>query len=547
VYSVVVLTKDGLSERGARLLELAASRGWIFAPARRRLFARARRTPFRDLGVALPREWRVPAPGRRLVPCDGEIDLAGAADLAACGKLLVLRNGRWTVEVDEDLLRAAIGNWPADVVAVTVTRDERAYREKLVAARDGKVLGFRRLYRDVAAPCAMPAAWPHILALKRAGLDFVARRPVVSASFSEFAREACAEGLEVGSIAVGGLAWDVSSDEGLSIVWRRRPEPGRAGRTRVSGDLSGVSPRARLEGEVFVEGGATVRDAAVILGPAFIGTSASVGEGAVVRSSIIGPGAEVPAGNVVRNAIVLAGDAAGAGPPRGGPQPHARAARSGNAFRWWPFFSYARLGKRVLDVIGSIIALAFLLTIFPIVAAAIKLNSRGPVFYRHKRQGRHGRQFGCLKFRTMVAGAETTEDELRAVNEVDGPQFKIENDPRITIVGEFLRATNMDEIPQFLNVLAGRMSIVGPRPSPDNENQMCPSWREARLSVRPGITGLWQVSRSKERTNDFQEWIYYDTEYVRTLSFWNDLVIMARTVVVILSGFARLFVARREG
>jgi lipopolysaccharide/colanic/teichoic acid biosynthesis glycosyltransferase len=146
----------------------------------------------------------------------------------------------------------------------------------------------------------------------------------------------------------------------------------------------------------------------------------------------------------------------------------------------------------------------------------------------------------------MMPDADVTSEELRAINEVDGPQFKVEHDPRTTLVGEFLRETNIDEIPQFLNVLAGQMSIVGPRPSPDEENQMCPAWREARLSVRPGITGLWQVSRSEDRSNDFQEWIHYDVEYVRELSFGRDMVIMGKTVWVILGGFAKLFVGKRE-
>ncbi|MCD6405245.1 MAG: sugar transferase, partial [Planctomycetes bacterium] len=186
----------------------------------------------------------------------------------------------------------------------------------------------------------------------------------------------------------------------------------------------------------------------------------------------------------------------------------------------------------------------FLVIVLPAIAVAIKLTSKGPVFYAARRQGLHGRRFSCLKFRTMVAGAQQGQQELRAINEVDGPQFKIGDDPRITTLGAFLRETNLDEIPQFLNVLAGHMSIVGPRPSPDEENQMCPSWREARLSVRPGITGLWQVSRSRDRKNDFQEWIYYDTKYVRHISLWRDLVIAVKTAWILLAGFLRLFAAR---
>jgi lipopolysaccharide/colanic/teichoic acid biosynthesis glycosyltransferase len=131
----------------------------------------------------------------------------------------------------------------------------------------------------------------------------------------------------------------------------------------------------------------------------------------------------------------------------------------------------------------------------------------------------------------MVHDADALQKQLRALNEVDGPQFKLTRDPRVTALGRFLRKTNIDELPQLLNVLAGQMSVVGPRPSPFEENQLCPAWREARLSVKPGITGLWQVSRSPARgATDFQEWIYFDTQYVERRSFWLDLKIVLLTI-----------------
>ena len=107
------------------------------------------------------------------------------------------------------------------------------------------------------------------------------------------------------------------------------------------------------------------------------------------------------------------------------------------------------------------------------------------------------------------------------------------NDPRLTRVGRFLRKYNLDEFPQFWNVLWGDMSIVGPRPSPHNENQYCPAWRETRLSVRPGITGLWQIKRTRKAGNDFQEWIKYDIEYVETRTWWLDMVIIWKTIMTI--------------
>jgi lipopolysaccharide/colanic/teichoic acid biosynthesis glycosyltransferase/carbonic anhydrase/acetyltransferase-like protein (isoleucine patch superfamily) len=197
-----------------------------------------------------------------------------------------------------------------------------------------------------------------------------------------------------------------------------------------------------------------------------------------------------------------------------------------------------RHAKRVIDIAGSLFALVVTMPLWPFVALGIKLNSPGgPIFYGAVRQGRGGKNFRCWKFRTMKPDAEKDQSKLRSKNEVDGPQFKMKHDPRIFRVGRILRKMNLDEIPQFWNVLIGQMSIVGPRPSPEKENQMCPAWREARLSVRPGITGLWQVSRKRDRDDtDFQEWIYYDVQYIKKQSVWLDLKIMFKTLVVAMGG-----------
>jgi lipopolysaccharide/colanic/teichoic acid biosynthesis glycosyltransferase len=190
--------------------------------------------------------------------------------------------------------------------------------------------------------------------------------------------------------------------------------------------------------------------------------------------------------------------------------------------------------KRAMDIVGAIILLAITLPFYPLIALAIKLNSPGPIFYGHLRQGRGGRPFRCWKFRTMVINADELKKKLVTQNEVDGPQFKIRRDPRIFWVGHWLRRLNIDELPQFVNVLLGQMSLVGPRPSPERENQMCPAWREARLSVRPGVTGLWQVSRRRDQDTDFQEWIYYDVQYVKKQSIWLDIRILFKTLQVVL-------------
>jgi len=192
--------------------------------------------------------------------------------------------------------------------------------------------------------------------------------------------------------------------------------------------------------------------------------------------------------------------------------------------------------KRTLDVALSAAALVVLLPLIVLIAMLIVLEDGLPIVFGHTRQGRGGRPFRCLKFRTMHRHAEQIARELEAYNVCDGPQVYIRDDPRVTRVGRWLRKTHLDEVPQFFNVLFGHMSLVGPRPSPDDENQYCPAWRDTRLSVRPGITGLWQLNRTRGPGEDFQEWIKYDIEYVQRASTWLDLNIMVKTAWIILRG-----------
>jgi len=189
-----------------------------------------------------------------------------------------------------------------------------------------------------------------------------------------------------------------------------------------------------------------------------------------------------------------------------------------------------KVGKRTFDIVAALIGLSITLPFYPLILLLIWLEDGRPFFFPHRRETRGGKEFPCLKFRTMRNNAEQLKQELVEQNKCDGPQFYIEDDPRITRFGKFMRKCNIDELPQFLNVLIGHMSIVGPRPSPHSENQYCPPWREARLSVRPGITGLWQVMRSREDGLDFQEWIRYDIEYVENMSWRMDMWIICRTI-----------------
>jgi lipopolysaccharide/colanic/teichoic acid biosynthesis glycosyltransferase len=190
--------------------------------------------------------------------------------------------------------------------------------------------------------------------------------------------------------------------------------------------------------------------------------------------------------------------------------------------------------KRALDVCASASALLVLTPIMALIALCVLLESGRPVFFGHLRQGKSGRLFRCWKFRTMRHDAEQMARNLSTLNACDGPQVLIPNDPRVTRLGRILRAANLDELPQFWNVLVGDMSLVGPRPSPDDENQYCPAWRDVRLSVRPGITGLWQLNRTREQGQDFQEWIKFDIQYVQNSGLWFDATILARTAWMLL-------------
>lgn len=546
----VLLVPDVTGDaRAVELLHLAASRGWLSWPEAFSFVNGSRGRQAKRLPpVFVPASWQaegVSADGCQLNFRESALDLSAVGLREAGAESWVgIRNGRYAVEVDEAVLEEALAWKEAEVLAVTLEPKRRAYREKLRVGAGGGVLGFRRLYRDEIVPVAVPPDWPHLLLLRRRALERFGSGRSVPASFGDLMHQWREHGVHVESLAVGGLVWDLGSSAGLSAFFQRVMQG--KGDTKVIGAHrdSSISSRARLHGTVIVESDVRVEDGAVILGPTFLGQGARVGRGALVHRCILAPHAQVGTEEVVRDQVISRSFRFCA---EADTAPDAKVEPGGNSpFRHWPWFSYARLGKRLIDIAGSMLALALTVLIFPLVAIAIKLNSKGPVFYVHRRQGRHGREFPCIKFRTMVTQAQRLQEDMRAMSDVDGPQFKVVDDPRVTLVGSFLRETNLDEVPQFINVLRGQMSIVGPRPSPDAENQMCPAWREARLSVRPGITGLWQVSHSRKRTNDFQEWIYYDTEYVRNLSLWLDLTIMAKTVKILLAGFARLFVTERQ-
>lgn len=190
--------------------------------------------------------------------------------------------------------------------------------------------------------------------------------------------------------------------------------------------------------------------------------------------------------------------------------------------------------KRMVDIVLSSAALLSVAPIMLTIAVAIKLESKGPVFYVSNRIGKRGREFPCFKFRTMVRDAERLKKELVPLNERDGVLFKMKNDPRITPLGRLLRKYSLDELPQFLNVLRGEMSIVGPRPPIVAEVEKYELEHLRRLEVLPGLTGLWQVQARHDPS--FAKYIALDTAYVENWSFWLDLKILVRTADVVVRG-----------
>jgi len=190
--------------------------------------------------------------------------------------------------------------------------------------------------------------------------------------------------------------------------------------------------------------------------------------------------------------------------------------------------------KRALDVAGALAALLITLPVWIAVAIAIKLDSPGPIFFVQPRCGRYGRPFPFLKFRTMVTDAEARKAALRKQNEKSGPVFKMQRDPRVTRVGRILRKYSLDELPQLLNVLAGHMSLVGPRPPVPSEVEKYELDHRGRLSMRPGITCLWQVSGRNEI--EFEDWVKLDIEYVERWSLLLDLQILLATFPAVISG-----------
>ena len=304
-----------------------------------------------------------------------------------------------------------------------------------------------------------------------------------------------------------------------------------------------VHPTARLYGPVVLQSNTSVEADAAVIGPALVGADSHIQCGALLAHCLVAEGTTVQPHIKVHHRL-LYGMVNGDSPASDSPlrtheadtiraeQPMTVAGPaveySGSHRRdWYPRF------KRIVEGVVAALGLVALTPLLLVVVILIKLTSRGPILFCHEREGRDGRPFACYKFRTMVANAHSLQRELYRQNQVDGPQFKLARDPRLSPIGRWLRTTNIDELPQLWNVVRGDMSLIGPRPSPFRENQICIPWRQARLSVRPGVTGLWQICHQGRAGGDFHQWIYYDTLYVRYMSPWLDLKILLATMLAV--------------
>jgi len=203
-----------------------------------------------------------------------------------------------------------------------------------------------------------------------------------------------------------------------------------------------------------------------------------------------------------------------------------------------PDRAVALLLKRLIDVAGAAILMVVLSPVAALIALAIRLDSAGPILFSQERVGLHGRPIKVLKFRSMCLDAEERLPDLLGHNEINGHAFKLANDPRTTKVGRFLRRCSLDELPQLWNVLRGEMSLVGPRPPLPSEVAKYDTWHRRRLSMKPGMTGLWQVG-SRHHNPEFDHWVEQDLEYIDSWSLWLDFKIIARTVPAVLIGTGR--------
>jgi lipopolysaccharide/colanic/teichoic acid biosynthesis glycosyltransferase len=437
----------------------------------------------------------------------------------------IITNGRYVSNLDVNWARRVAQIRGCDLLMVNVDDRFVAQKELIKTTSDNRLAGIRRIYSDCVVPACMPDNWPYMVIIRSelistfAGLDY---------DFATFKKRISK--LKIEYLNFGAELLDISVLQDLHRFLLSNLQANGGKVNKLNAPVS-----YRLIGPVLVDPEAIIEKDSVVAGPAIIGKGAIVGRNSIIVRSILASGQSIKPNAMITDQVILPGMSTRCSFEQFDFD------SSGKNFRQWAPCSYPRLAKRVADMLISAAVLLLFAPVILIIAMLVKITSPGPAFFGDKRQGLHGKDFSCYKFRSMVPGADKLQQKLRKLNEVDGPQFKMEFDPRVTTIGRFLRNTYLDEIPQFWNVLTGKMSIVGPRPSPEAENSLCASWRDARLSVRPGITGLWQVCRTRLPGTDFHEWVYFDKMYVKNISLSLDIWICWKTALYILHAFLRQF------
>ncbi|MBX3395202.1 MAG: sugar transferase [Phycisphaerae bacterium] len=474
-------------------------------------------------------------------------------------------------------IRKEVTGLPGAIHSVAVGADRTDACERVLFDHAGRVHRIRRLYAGVTQTLRLRGVVTHSI------LPVAAMEGIEFTSVSDLPSRLAAAGVVARDFAVETDIFDLRLPReylGVCEAETSRliagPVPADYSRLQpgvIVGRGAIVDPSATLHGPVIIQGGCMIENNVTIIGPAVIGAGARLAPGVHVVQAVVCQQAQLATGSTARHCIVvneLRHDG------------HDQDSQHFNACGWtadeieranadeWsgdgrmfagnamqtpesdfddmptdavaPELSetatigpVAHACKRAVDILLTLVALLLALPVMLVAAVLVKLDSRGPLMFIHYREGRFGHPFPCLKFRTMTADAHELQRKLASQNMLDGPHFKITNDPRVTRIGRVLRKYNIDELPQLFNVLAGHMSLVGPRPSPFRENQYCVPWRRARLSVRPGVTGIWQICRSGRHEGDFQQWIYYDMIYVRRMTPWLDLKILAATAYALLT------------
>lgn len=509
----------------------------------------------------------------RSLTCSHDVEVVTAAQLAALlhasepsDDLLIIDPRYWPINgLDVQALIEGRDDRRWALHAVAVGSDNEQMQEYIRCDESGYVRCIRRYYQSV--------TWPKTGPICATLVPVSAAEDVTFASLLELRNLLALRGMLSRDVHVAGGCADLTDERDLlmlqeEVVATTVAAAGRAERKReswfsprseyrligsgvLSADDARIHPSARLAGPILIQKGAEIAERVTIIGPSLIGARARLGPGAFIAAAVVCPDVQVGPLSSVRHRLLSAGPSAMPRSMEGeeslrtrrGPDGHARPPISiskPTVAGWMLQRTERSTGRRiyptvklVVEVAAALVSLLVLAPLFMVIAILIKLDSPGPVFFLDRREGKGGKIFNCIKFRTMFRDAHLVQRSLYTVSDVDGPQFKLANDPRITRIGRWLRLTNLDELPQLINVVLGQMSLVGPRPSPFRENQICIPWRRARLSVRPGITGMWQVCRHDREEADFHQWIAYDIAYVRNQSLMVDLRILAATILTL--------------